>query len=56
MDRHAVALILAAVLSAGCGAAVWALASADNPTSSGNQAPIDDNHRGSPAGGGSGHR
>ena len=50
MNRHAVPLILAAVLSAGGGgAATWALAGDDNATSKGNQAPIDDNHQGSPA-------
>lgn len=47
MNRHAVPLLLAAVLTAG--GAAWALAADGSATKKGNQAPIDDNHRGSPA-------
>ena len=50
MNRHAVPLLLAAVLTGGGGgAATWALASDNSPTSKGNEAPIDDNHRGLPS-------
>jgi hypothetical protein len=49
MHRHAVPVIVAAVLlSAGGGAATWALAGDDSATHKGNEAPIDDNHQGSP--------
>jgi hypothetical protein len=50
MHRHAVPVILTAVLlSAAGGVATWALAGDDSATHKGNQAPIDDNHEGSPA-------
>lgn len=47
MRSHALPLVLAALLTgAGGGAATWALAADDTPTQRGNEAPLDDNHRG----------